>query len=362
MGQLFTNNAASTLASAVSVGAASLTVFGGEGAKFPAPVAPDYALVTIYQKSGTTEVNHEIVKVTSRTGDVLTITRAQEGTTARSFNAGDPVELRWTAGAAHSVQIPLLDTVSGVDTITASSPFALTAQAETGSLWKLPAAGANTGAVTLNIDGMGAVSVVNSIGGALIAGDIAGANYPCFLEKRASDFVLLNPAMPHGAGTALTGTAPSLTAGNATNATNANNATTVTDGAITNVKLGNASVGVYVIHPVLSAVTHSTASKKIREVKIGRAGTYRVRFYITGQTGNITSGQIYKNGVAHGTARSFNASATNEYSEDLVFSANDLIQLYTGCNGGGSYSVKGNMIVCEGYPIQAGIDHAYLPY
>lgn len=106
MTQLFTNNASSTLAAGISVGATSLTVFGGEGVKFPAPVAPDFALVTLYQKSGTTEINHEIVKVTARTGDILTIERAQEGTTARAFNSGDAVELRWTAGSADSKGFP----------------------------------------------------------------------------------------------------------------------------------------------------------------------------------------------------------------------------------------------------------------
>lgn len=243
MAQLFTNNAASTLASGISVGAVSLTVFSGEGAKFPSPVAPDYALVTIYQKSGATEVNHEIVKLTARTGDGFTIVRAQEGTTARAFNAGDPIELRWTAGASHSVQIPLLKSVSGVNAITASSPFTLTAQAETGSIWKLPAVGANTGAVTLNIDGMGAVAVVNSLGGALIAGDIAGANYPCILEKRAADFVLINPAMPHGAGTALTGTALGLSiGGHADTSTTATTATTATNNVLNDA--GSLGVGV----------------------------------------------------------------------------------------------------------------------
>ena len=104
--QLFSNNAASTLAAAITVGSASLTVFAGEGVKFPAPVAPDFALVTLYQKSGTTEINHEIVMVTARTGDVMTITRAQEGTIARAFNAGDAVELRWTAGTVGNIVLP----------------------------------------------------------------------------------------------------------------------------------------------------------------------------------------------------------------------------------------------------------------
>jgi hypothetical protein len=40
----------------------------------------------------------EIVKVTARTGDVFTIERAQESTTAHSFIANDKVELLITAG------------------------------------------------------------------------------------------------------------------------------------------------------------------------------------------------------------------------------------------------------------------------
>lgn len=99
MTQLFANNAASELASSVTSGAVSLTLKTGDGAKFPSPSGGDFFLVTLYQKVGQDEVNHEIVKCTARAGDVLTIERAQEGTTARAFNADDPVELRLTAGA-----------------------------------------------------------------------------------------------------------------------------------------------------------------------------------------------------------------------------------------------------------------------
>ena len=99
MTQLFANNAASELASAVASGDVSLTLKSGDGAKFPGPVGGDFFLVTLYQKVGQDEINHEIVKCTARAGDVLTIERAQEGTTARAFNVDDPVELRLTAGA-----------------------------------------------------------------------------------------------------------------------------------------------------------------------------------------------------------------------------------------------------------------------
>lgn len=97
MTQLFANNAASELASAVTSGAVSLTLKTGDGAKFPSPSGGDFFLVTMCEKVGQTEVNHEIVKCTARSGDVLTVTRAQEGTTARAFSADTPVELRLTA-------------------------------------------------------------------------------------------------------------------------------------------------------------------------------------------------------------------------------------------------------------------------
>ena len=104
MTQLFANNAASELASAVASDALSLTLRTGDGAKFPTPAGGDFFLVTLYQKVGQDEINHEIVKCTARAGDVLTVVRAQEGTTARAFSVDDPVELRLTAGSMSAKQ------------------------------------------------------------------------------------------------------------------------------------------------------------------------------------------------------------------------------------------------------------------
>lgn len=95
--QLFTNNADSSLNGAIASNTLVLTLKTGEGSKFPLPNNGEYFLVTLYQKLGSGETNHEIVKCTSRVGDSLTVERAQEGTTAKAFNDGDPVELRLTA-------------------------------------------------------------------------------------------------------------------------------------------------------------------------------------------------------------------------------------------------------------------------
>jgi hypothetical protein len=79
----------------------SLTVTAGEGALFPA--APFNATVC---PSGVlpTSANAEIVRVTARTGDVLTISRAQEGSTARTILTGDLIVASITAKALQDIE------------------------------------------------------------------------------------------------------------------------------------------------------------------------------------------------------------------------------------------------------------------
>jgi hypothetical protein len=70
----------------------------GDGAKFPALAAGDWFYLTLEEVAPAVPAFplREIVKVTARTGDTMTITRAQEGTTARAWLAGDKVEQRLT--------------------------------------------------------------------------------------------------------------------------------------------------------------------------------------------------------------------------------------------------------------------------
>jgi len=91
----FTNNAATTLASSILIGATSLTVTSGTGALFPTLTGSNFFYCTLQNTAGTTV---EIVKVTARSTDTFTIVRAQEGTSASAFASGDKVELRLTAG------------------------------------------------------------------------------------------------------------------------------------------------------------------------------------------------------------------------------------------------------------------------
>lgn len=66
---------------------------------------------------------------------------------------------------------PLLSSVSGADTITATAPAAFTAYAA-GQSFGLVAAGNNTGAVTLNVNSLGAKDVTRRGATALVANDI----------------------------------------------------------------------------------------------------------------------------------------------------------------------------------------------
>jgi len=93
MGVKLKNNAESTLASAISAGDLSLSVAYGDGPLFATLGGGDYFYMTIEASSGA----YEIVKVTARVGDAMTIVRAQEGTSALAFSSGALCEQRITA-------------------------------------------------------------------------------------------------------------------------------------------------------------------------------------------------------------------------------------------------------------------------
>lgn len=92
MGIKLANNAATTVPAAVSSTQTSLVVSAGTGALFPVLGTGDYFYATI----GDIANNTEIVKVTARTADTMTILRAQEGTLAIPFAANSRFELRVT--------------------------------------------------------------------------------------------------------------------------------------------------------------------------------------------------------------------------------------------------------------------------
>lgn len=92
MGIKLANNSSGTLATAISASDTGISLTTGDGAEFPTLGTGDYFYATIQDVN-----NHfEIVKVTARAGDTMTIVRAQEGTLAISFPANSRFEIRVT--------------------------------------------------------------------------------------------------------------------------------------------------------------------------------------------------------------------------------------------------------------------------
>lgn len=98
MAQLFTNNAVSTLASAIGTSDTTIFIASGQGGRFPVVVAPNFCFATLENATG----DIEVVRITahSSASTSLTVTRAQQGTTARSWAIGDLFEVRPTAAEA----------------------------------------------------------------------------------------------------------------------------------------------------------------------------------------------------------------------------------------------------------------------
>ena len=116
MGVKFSNNGHSTLASSLTSSGTSITVASGHGSRFPSLSSGEYFYATLIDASN----NLEIVKVTARSSDVLTATRAQEGTTARAFAIGDRIELRVTAQGLLDLTSVNLDGDKGDITVSSS--------------------------------------------------------------------------------------------------------------------------------------------------------------------------------------------------------------------------------------------------
>ena len=154
----FANNAASTLAGGIDNSTTTIQLTAGTGSIFPALVAGQAFFMTLTDVE--TQQVREIVEVTARTGDICTVVRGAQGTTALVWNAGDIAAQLNTAGDMQGMVQP--DVLQGnfwghagsvggsVNSITATLPSGLTALVD-GMRFNLVAAGANTGGVTLTL-------------------------------------------------------------------------------------------------------------------------------------------------------------------------------------------------------------------
>lgn len=203
----FANNASTTLGSAAASTDTTITVASGTGSQFPVLTSGQFFMATL--ASSTTGLPNEIVKVTGRVGDTMTVVRAQEGTTAQSWAIGTRFANFVTAGFLNQI-VGSSDLQSQSGNYAADSGAAnagvivLTpAPASLAALVGVPLrilknGAANTGAYTLNVNSLGA-QPVKFAGAALQAGMLA-ANTIFEVSWDGSAFDLLSgPAATYNA-------------------------------------------------------------------------------------------------------------------------------------------------------------------
>lgn len=115
MGVKVSNNAFGTLSAGINTSDTTITLDSGQGGRFPTLGAGDYFFGTIVDTSN----NIEIVKVTARSSDSMTVVRGQDDTTATAFAIGDRFELRPTAALFDAIYTEAVaDATPASDSIT----------------------------------------------------------------------------------------------------------------------------------------------------------------------------------------------------------------------------------------------------
>ena len=101
---VYANNARTTLGSVMTATQTQLIVATGTGGAMPVISATgDYYSLTLTQPGA--ETSWEIVKVRSRASDVLTVIRAQEGTSGFAWPVGSKVENRLTVAGLNTFEV-----------------------------------------------------------------------------------------------------------------------------------------------------------------------------------------------------------------------------------------------------------------
>lgn len=110
--------------------------------------------------------------------------------------------------------------------------------------------------------------------------------------------------------------------------------------------------GTYIL---LTNPTYSYPAK----IKVGQAGTYRVKFLAKHDAGGggVGYAKLYKNGTTFGTERALTTSYV-WYSEDLTFAADDTIEIWGYVTSGGTTMDIAEFNLCVAAPIIAGAAYA----
>jgi len=105
----------------VASGGTSIVITTGDGAKLPDPAVDGNFNLTIYNEDDPFDAP-EIVRVTAISGDTLTVTRAQEGTSATNKTSGNTwyLELTPTAKTIQDIDSEKLDVADVVNNLTST--------------------------------------------------------------------------------------------------------------------------------------------------------------------------------------------------------------------------------------------------
>lgn len=114
------NNATGTISASISAVATTIVLTTDDGALFPALSGGNYFYATLQDTSD----NYEIVKVTALSTDTVTVTRAQESTTAQAFAAGSLFELRVTKQSILDTITANAASIGGTNDFTGLNSFA----------------------------------------------------------------------------------------------------------------------------------------------------------------------------------------------------------------------------------------------
>lgn len=187
MSVLFSNNASTTVAGSITATDTTVTLAAGTGVEFPNPTGADYFVATFYDQA--TKTINEIVHVTHRNGDICTIARAQEGTTAQAWNAGDIFANLVTAGtlqsfvqagtgAANTSMIYAGTDTSATPSLIVANTNPVPSSYAVGMQFNIKVANTNTGPVNVQFNGLASVAATRTDGSPCVGGNItAGEEY-----------------------------------------------------------------------------------------------------------------------------------------------------------------------------------------
>lgn len=123
MTQLFANNIVTEVATGINASATSLVL--DDASSMPSPTGGDYFLLTLFSKNASgKEDTWEILKVTARSSNTVTIVRAQEGTSAATWAVDTACEMRATGATFGSKQDTIAYTTENVANKGAASGYA----------------------------------------------------------------------------------------------------------------------------------------------------------------------------------------------------------------------------------------------